>query len=79
MCGEMPLLDLEYADDVALISSSIDALEGVMQAMEIDCSEMGLTISSKKKKILAVAPAYRPLQPPRGVLLRPVDDPISVV
>ena len=74
MCGE-----LEYADNVALISDSMDALEEVMQAMEIGCSEMGLTISLKKTKILAVHPADKPSQPPRDVLPRPMDDSVSVV
>ena len=62
MHGELPLHDLEYADDVALISDSMDALEEVMQALEIGCSEMELTISSKKTNILAVHPADKPSQ-----------------
>ena len=33
MCGELSLHDLEYADNVALISDSIDALEEVMLAI----------------------------------------------
>ena len=79
MCEELPLHDLEYADDVALISDSMYALEEVIQAMEIGCSEMGLTISSKKTRILAVHPADKPSQPPGDVLLRPLDDSVSVV
>ena len=47
--------------------------------MEASYSEMGLTISSRKMKVLAVRPADRPSQPPRSVLLRPADDPVSVV
>ena len=47
--------------------------------MEVSCSKMGLTISSKKTKILAVRPAGRPSQSQRDVLLRPSDEPVSVV
>ena len=45
------MYDLEYADDLALISDSMDILKEVLQAMEVSCFEMGLTISSKKTKI----------------------------
>ena len=47
--------------------------------MEISCSEMGLTISSKKTKILAIRPVGRPTQSPRDVLLSLSDEPVSVV
>ena len=48
MCKELSLYDLEYPDNMALISDSMDLLEEVMQAMEIGCAEMTLTIASKK-------------------------------
>ena len=71
MSNELSLQDLEYADDMALISDSMDLLEELMQAMEVSCSEMGLTINPTESKILAVRPADRPSQLPRAVLLRP--------
>ena len=71
MSRELPLYDLEYADDMSLISNLMDMLEEVLRAMEVSCSEMGLTISSKKINILAVRPAGTPSQSPRDVLLRP--------
>ena len=79
MSRELPLHNFEQADDMALISDSMDMLEEVLRAMEVSCSEMGLTISSKKTKILAVHPASRPSISPRNVLLRPSDEPVSVV
>ena len=48
--------DLEYADDMALVSDSMDALEETLRALDVSCSGMGLSISSKKTKILAVCP-----------------------
>ena len=74
MSSELILQDLEYADDMALISDSMDLLEELMQAMEVSCSEMGLTITLTKFKILAVRPADRP-----AVLLRPAVELVSVV
>ena len=38
MSSELILQDLEYADDMALISDSMDLLEELMQAMEVSCS-----------------------------------------
>ena len=73
MSRELPLHNFEYADDMALIRDSIDMLEKVFRAMEVSCSVMGLAISSKKTKILAVHPASRPSQSPSNVLLRPSD------
>ena len=57
MSSELILQNLEYADDITLFSDSMDLLEELMQAMEVSCSEMGLTISSTKSKILTVRPA----------------------
>ena len=54
MSGELSLHVFEYADDMALISDVMDMLEEVLRTMEVSCSEMGLTISSRKTKILAV-------------------------
>ena len=79
MVEELVLHDLEYADDMVLVSVSMDALEELLHAMEASCCEMGLTISTRKTKILAIRPAVNPSQPPREVLLRPIDDPVSVV
>ena len=51
--------DLEYADDRALVSDSMDALEEVLRALDAVCSGLGLSISSKKTKILAILPSIR--------------------
>ena len=47
--------------------------------MEVSCSRMGLTISSHKTKILATRPDGRPKKTRRDGLLRPSDEPVSVV
>ena len=68
MDGELALHDLEYADDVALVSESMDLLEELLRAVEVSCYETGLTISARKTKILTVRPADNPSQPSRDVL-----------
>ena len=54
MRGGVLIQDLEYADDMALISNSMDALEKVLRSLDAVCSSVGLSISSKKTKILAI-------------------------
>ena len=74
--------DLEYADDMCLISDNMDELEMMLQDMNESCSEMGLTISTKKSKIMAVLPslgADNPQQLPRPVQIQLLSDPVSVV
>ena len=70
--------DLEYADDMVLVSSSWDDLCVMVQALEKHCTDMGLCISTKKTKIMAVLP-YPSCQPPKPTTLRPDEDPIEVV
>ena len=55
MSRELSLYDLEHADDMALISDWMDMLEEVFRAMEVSCSEMVLTISSKRRRYLLSA------------------------
>ena len=46
--------DLEYADDMCIVSDSMRVLQEMIQDMNSCCSDMGLIISSKKTKVLAV-------------------------
>ena len=68
--------DLEYADDMCLISDSMDKLEEMLVELDESCNEMGLTISTRKTKIMAVEEQQ---QAPRQVQLRVADDPVNVV
>ena len=74
--------DLENADDMCLISDNMDELEMMLQDMNESCSEMGLTISTKKSKIMAVLPslgADNPQQLPRPVQIQLLSDPVSAI
>ena len=68
--------DLEYADDICLISDSMDKLEEMLVELDESCNEMGLTITTRKTKIMAVEEQQ---QAPRQVQLRVADDPVNVV
>ena len=57
MRSSVLIQDLEYGDDMALVSDSMDALEEVLRGLDAVCSGMGLSISSKKTKILAILPS----------------------
>ena len=57
-CGwEVNVQDLEYADNMALVSDFISSLEEALMAHNCWFVGMGLTISTKQTKILAVCPA----------------------
>ena len=73
--------DLEYADDMLLISDNMEELEMMLQDTNESCSEMGLTISTKKSKIMAVLPSLGAdnQQLPRPVQIQLLSDPVSVV
>ena len=69
--------DLEYADDMCLISDSMDELEEMLQDLDESCNEMGLNISTQKTKIMTKAQDQK--QPPREVQLQLADEPVDVV
>ena len=80
MNGCVMIQDLEYADDMLLISDNMDELELMLQDMNEICSEMGLTISTNKSKIMAVLPslgADNPQQLLRPVQIQLLSDPVS--
>lgn len=69
--------DLEYADDRCLLSNSMDELEEMLLDLDQGCSEMGLSISAQKTKILAVTNDLHDI--PRRVTLQSVDELVEVV
>ena len=47
MGDQLFLQDLEYADDMALVADSMDGLERFLKILDVSCTEMGLTISTR--------------------------------
>ena len=60
--NKVQIQDLEYAGDMAL-HSSMAALEEVLKSLDDLCTGVGLSISSKKTKVLAIRPSAPPQYP----------------
>ena len=78
LTSEVSVSDLEYADDMALISDSFDALTTLLESLDSTCRLMGLSINYKKTKLLSVL-LNVDIQPPAPILLHPDCEPIEVV
>ena len=69
LTSEVSVSDLEYADDMALISDSFDTLTTLLESLDSTCRLMGLSINYKKTKFLSVllsqlcSPLYPPVRP----------------
>ena len=69
--------DLECADDMALLDNWED-LTVMLSSLATHCRALGLTISCKKTKCLAVLPSQSN-QLLEAIQLSPSDDPIEIV
>ena len=78
MTLETLVSDLEYADDMALMSNPWSDLEVMIKSLHQHCTAMGLTINCKKTKTLAVLPSSSCPQP-QPILLSPSVDPVEPV
>ena len=47
------LTDLDFADDIALISDSVHQASELLQRVESECSKVGLLINYNKTKVMA--------------------------
>ena len=54
MCNHLLVQDVEYADDKALVTDSMDGLEGFLQTLDSSCTQLRLTIKTRKSKIKAI-------------------------
>ena len=46
--------DLDFADDIALVSDTAEKARGLLLAVEIrECEQIGLKLNSKKTKVMA--------------------------
>ena len=77
---ESLVTDLEYADDMALLADNWSDLTTMLDSLSSCCKKLGLTISCKKTKSLAVLPSESPdVQSPVSIPLVPGGEPIEVV
>ena len=75
---ETLVTDLEYADDMALLEDNWVDLTTMLDSLATTCKKLGLTISCKKTKTLAVL-TNPGAQSPAPVQLVPGSEPIEVV
>ena len=74
------ITDLEYADDMALLADNWSDLTTMLESLAACCKKLGLTISCKKTKTLAVLPPDSPADlTPTPIHLFPREEPIEVV
>ena len=78
MTLETLVTDLEYADDMVLLSNSWSDPEVMIKSLHQQCTAMGLTISCRKTKTLPVLPSSSCPQP-QSILLSPAADPVEPV
>ena len=72
--------DQEYADDMALLADNWSDPTIMLESLSNCCQKLGLTISCKKTKYLAVLPLEHPqIQIPLPIHLVPRDEPIDMV
>ena len=69
--------DLEYADDMCLLSNSMDELEEMLLDLDQSCNQMGLSISARKTKILSITSNQQ--ESPRRVTLQSADEAVDVI
>ena len=72
------MTDLEYAEDMALLADNWADLTTMLDSLATTCKKLGLTISCKKTKTLAVLPDQG-AQSPVPLQLVPGCEPIEVV
>ena len=70
--------DLEYADDMALLSSSWSDSEVMIRSLHQYCTAIGLTINCRKTKTLAGMPSSTCPQP-QPILFSPSKDLVEPV
>ena len=75
----MYICDLECANDMVLVSDLIDVLEELLKTLIATCSRIGLSITIRKAKILAIYPSNSHIGHPREVYLKPDKEPVMVV
>lgn len=68
--------NLDYADDISLLSDSIKQAQELLSRVELECAKVGLRLNAGKTEVITynVPPEHRPLTRARGTALREVDD-----
>jgi hypothetical protein len=73
--GAVTLTDLDFADDICLLSDEISEAQELLQRVEKECSNVGLHLNAKKTEYMAFNIGdHQPLKSSDGSLLKHTDD-----
>ena len=70
------LTDLDYADDICLISDRVEKAQKLLSRVEEECAKVGLRLNSKKTEVITynIPPGHPPLMTAEGNPLKEVSD-----
>ena len=69
------ITDLDFADDIALLSDTVAQAQEMLVAVEAECKRVGLMLNSKKTKVMALNTDSRPcIKTIEGSILEVTDD-----
>ncbi|KAJ8342490.1 hypothetical protein SKAU_G00324180 [Synaphobranchus kaupii] len=73
--GTRILTDLDYADDISLISDRVEKAQELLTRVERECVKVGLGLNAKKTEVIAYnTPDHLPLRTTGDTALREVSD-----
>ena len=70
------LTDLDYADDICLLSDNIRQAQALLTRVELECAEVGLRLNAKKTEVMTynIPKEHLPLTTTEGTVLKEVSD-----
>ena len=70
------LTDLDYADDISLLSDHVEQAQELLTRVESECAKVGLRLNAKKTEVITynIPPEHPPLTTTEGIALREVRD-----
>ena len=70
------LTDLDYADDISLLSDNMEQAQELLKRVELECAKVGLRLNAKKTEVITynTPPEHQPLTTAGGTVLKEVDD-----
>ncbi|CAM4576982.1 unnamed protein product [Leuciscus chuanchicus] len=70
------LTDLDYADDISLLSDNMEQAQELLHRVELECTKVGLRVNAKKTEVMTynVPPEHQPLITAGGTVLKEVED-----
>ena len=70
------LTDLDYADDISLLSDRVEQAQELLTRVETECAKVGLRLNAKKTEVITynILPDHPPLMTTGGNALKEAND-----